>query len=126
MLIVKTSLKEFKGKGIGLVAEQNIKKGEAVWVYNPIIDITVKEKDIPKEAKEFFRNYAIKKRGVYLLNTDNGRFMNHSSNPNTKNIEHPRDIIVAIRDIKKGEEITIDYEEIEGPVDFEDVEEEDE
>lgn len=123
MLVIKTSLKEFKGKGIGLVAEQNIKKGEAVWVYNPVIDITVKEKDIPNEAKEFFRNYGVNRwNGTFFLCTDNARFINHSKNPNLKSNGEEEDN-VAIRDIKKGEEITIDYEEIEGPINFKNREE---
>ena len=113
MLVVKTKLKEFPGKGIGLVADQEIKKGQVTWTYNPLIDIKIKEKDIPKEAKEFFETYAVDPGKDYLLlNTDNARFTNHSDNPNTKSLGHLKDNI-AIRDIHKGEEITINYNEID-------------
>ena len=122
MLVVKTSLKEFKGKGIGLVAEQDIKKGESTWKFNQVIDHYIKEKDITEEMKEFFKIYGCKKDGTYLLNIDNARFTNHSKNPNTKSLGEEKDNI-AIKDIKPGEEITINYEEIEGPIDFIDVEE---
>ncbi len=123
MLVVKTSLKEIKGKGIGLIAEQKIKNGQVVWKFNPIIDIKIKEKDIPKEAKEFFKTYAVNRgNGIIFFNTDNARFINHSKNPNTKSLGEEKENI-AIKDIKQGEEITINYEDIEGPIDFKDIEE---
>jgi hypothetical protein len=59
MLTVKTKLKEVPGKGIGLIADQEIKKGQTVWTYNSLIDIKIKEKDVPKEAKEFYDKYAL-------------------------------------------------------------------
>jgi SET domain-containing protein len=64
--------------------------------------------------------YAVKRSGGRLfLNTDNARFINHSKNPNTKSLGAEKNNI-AIRNIKPGEEITIDYEQIEqGPIDFE-------
>lgn len=121
MLIVKTSLKEFKGKGIGLVAEELITKGQSVWKFNPIIDIFIKSSDIPEGMSKFFRIYGVRVKGGFYLNTDNARFINHSYNPNIKNLGMKKDNI-ALREIKPGEEITINYEEIEGPIDFEDIE----
>jgi len=117
MLTVKTRLKAISGKGIGLIADQKIKKGQAVWTYSPIIDIKVKKKDIPKESKEFFHTYGVEYRGVnyIFLNIDNARFINHSKKPNTKHLGNFKDNI-ALRDIKKGEEITIDYDTIDAQV----------
>ena len=113
MLVVKTKLKQIKGKGIGLIADQKIKKGQTVWVYDPIIDIKIPKKDIPTKAMEFFETYGVDTGKKYLfLNTDNARFINHSKNPNTKNLGHFKDNI-AIRDIKPNEEITIDYNTID-------------
>jgi SET domain-containing protein len=113
MLTVKTKLKEVRGKGIGLKADQEIKKEKTVWTYDPIIDIKIRKKDIPKRAKEFFDTYAVDRSGDYLfLNTDNARFINHSKNPNTKSLGHLKDNI-AICDIHSGEEITINYNEID-------------
>ena len=113
MLIVKTYLKEIKGKGIGLIAGQLIKKGQVVWKHNPTVDIEIKKKEIPKEAKEFYDTYAVDLgKDKVFLNTDNARFINHSNNPNTKSLGNKKDNI-AVKDIKKGEEITIDYNEID-------------
>ncbi len=119
MMIVKTSLKEFKGKGIGLVSEEFIKKGKIVWIFNPVIDIIVNKKDVPKEAIEFYDKYAVSEGKKFVLNTDNARFINHSKNPNIKSKGTFKDSF-AIKNIKSGEEITTDYEELEdSPLDFE-------
>lgn len=113
MLTVKTKLKEVPGKGIGLIADENIRKGQVVWTYNRIIDIQIKKKNIPKEAREFFKTYAVDNGGdILFLNTDNARFINHSKKPNTKSLGHLKDNI-ALCNIRKGEEITIDYNEID-------------
>ena len=113
MLVVKTKLKEFPEKGIGLIADQEIKKGQTVWVYNPIIDIKINEKDIPEPAKDFFNTYAVDIGEDYLcLSIDNNRFLNHSEKPNIKSLGSFEDNI-ALRDINIGEEITIDYNEID-------------
>ena len=113
MLTIKTKLKEVPGKGIGLISDQEIKKGQTVWIYNPIIDITVKKKDVTKEVKDFFDIYSCDLGGdIYMLNVDDARFINHSKNPNIKNLGS-YDKSIALKNIKKGEEITIDYNTID-------------
>ncbi len=117
MLLVKTKLKEVKGKGIGLIANQKISKGQIVYTRNSIIDIWIKKKDIPKEAEDFFKMYSVDKGGdSVLINIDNYRFLNHSDTPN---ISWDWENSVAITDIDIWEEITIDYNEIDiNGVDF--------
>jgi len=119
MLVVKTYLKEFKGKGIGLVAKKLIKKGQVVWTYNSVVDVEIDKESIPKEALEFYNIYVVEyKKGKFMLNTDNARFINHSKNPNIKSLGIFKDSI-TIRDISPGEEITVDYSEIDvGKLDF--------
>ncbi|MFA6296472.1 MAG: SET domain-containing protein [Patescibacteria group bacterium] len=120
MLVVKTKLKEIEGKGIGLIADQEIKKGQSTWVYNPIIDIKISKKDIPKLAQEFFNTYSVDIGKDYVfLNIDNARFTNHSDNPNTENLGTPDKDNIAIKDIHIGEEITVDYNKIDiNKIDF--------
>jgi len=113
MLTVKTKLREIPGKGIGLIADQKIKKGQSTWTFNSVIDIRVFKKEVPEEMNEFFDTYAVDHgKDYFLLNTDNARFTNHSKNPNTKSLGIDKDN-VALRDIDKGEELTIDYDEID-------------
>lgn len=119
MLVIKVKLREIKSKGIGVFADQKIIKGQSVWVYNPVIDIRINRKDIPEKMKNFFEIYAVDTGEEYVsLNIDNARFINHSDNPNIKSLGSCKDNI-AIRDIQIGEEITINYTEIDiNGVDF--------
>ena len=119
MLVVKTQLKEFKGKGIGLIASEFIKKGQKVWIFNPVIDILIDKKSLPKKARDFYKIYAVEyRKNKIAFNTDNARFINHSKNPNIKSLGDFKPNI-AIRDTKKGEEITIDYSTIDiNPINF--------
>lgn len=118
MLLVKTTLREVAGKGIGLIADQDIEKGQIVYTRHPIMDIWIKKEDIPKEAEDFFKMYAVDKGGdSVLVNIDNYRFLNHSENPN---IKWDGTNSSALCNISKGEEILIDYHEIDvNEIDFE-------
>ena len=123
MLTIKTSLKQFRGKGIGLVCEEFVKKDQIIWKYDSKVDFFFDKKNIPKEMKDFFDKYAVDggKNKLFCC-LDNTRFMNHSKNPNIKSLGKRNEITkdgIAIRNINPGEEITIDYEELEDvPIDF--------
>ena len=83
---------------------KNFKKGEIVIRYNNLKPLTKKEfQSLPKGEK----NFTHKHWGVMYLYSPPERYVNHSSNQNTQ-----QDLInkcdIAIRDIKKGEEITTD------------------
>lgn len=109
MLVIKTKLKEIPCKEIGLIADQKIKKEQVVWEYNPIIDIKIMKNRIDNNMKPFFEKYACDLGGnFWMFNTDNARFINHSDKPNIKSLGHFKESI-ALRNIKKGEEITTDY-----------------
>lgn len=115
MIMVKTKLGKSKIHGIGLFADQNIKKGTITWDYQPWFHITYSKEDLKKmskPAREQVLWYAFvdKKDDRYILCADDQRFINHSSNPkkiNILSISQYRDI--ALRDIKKGEELLCDY-----------------
>jgi uncharacterized protein len=49
--------------------------------------------------------------GCYILCTDDARFINHSSQPNTIDTQEGEEgLTIAARDIQPGEEITSNYE----------------
>lgn len=112
MLIVKTYLKESPGKGIGLFANQDIDKNQIVHIEENFFDKEYSSEYVEKHNLfDFFRHYAtfnMYKDSFYLC-SDNGRFINHSSNPNLSN--HNR-YMIANRKILKDEEITCNYFEI--------------
>ena len=126
MLLVKTKLKLSKIHGIGLFADENIKKGQIVWKKNKNCSYVIfsekewrelKRKTSPESFKQI-RNYTYKynRDGKYYCCLDDTRFMNHSSKPNI--VENKLGNDIALRNIKKGEEILIDYETFFDPEDL--------
>lgn len=116
-MCVKTKLGLSKIHGIGLFADEFIPKGTIIWKFTPGFDQKFTKEQIsrfPKQVQEHIKVYGwlSKKSGKYCLCSDNGNFFNHSKNPNSLS-EHYDDedevIVKAIKDIKKGEEITDDY-----------------
>lgn len=94
-----------KGKlqGKGVFAKRNFKKGEVVIRYN-LKKLTKEEFNKLSESEKLFTHTHW---GVIYLYSIPERYVNHSSNPNTRaDLKNRCD--VAIRDIKKGEEITTD------------------
>ncbi len=119
MLMVKTKIAPSKIAGIGLFADQFIPKGTIVWKYQSGFDLLLSEEDVEKlsdPAKQQFYNYSYldKKHGKYMLCSDDARFFNHSDNFNCD--ERENDITTAIRDIEKGEELTVNYKDFYGDI----------
>ena len=112
MLIVKTKIAPSQIAGIGLFADEPIRKGTLVWKFDSGLDRLFSTEEISKlsdPAQKQFHNYSYldKKYGKYLLCGDDGRFFNHSSAPNCDDSKD--DMTTALRDIEKGEELTVDY-----------------
>ena len=87
----------------GVFANRDFKKGEVVVRYN-LKPLTKQEfENLTKEEKQFTHKHW----GTVYLYMSPARYVNHSSNPNTvQNLKDRYD--VAVRSIKKGEEITTD------------------
>lgn len=114
MLQVKAYIDKSKIHGLGVFAGEKIKKGDVVWKFEPSIDKIIKDTSILSESvKEYVKTYAYfdKQLGALILSTDVDRYTNHSDTPNTVPIESGT--VVANKDIVIGEEITIDYYDID-------------
>ncbi len=118
MLTVKTKIKESEVNGIGLFADQFIPKGTVTWRFDSKFDIYFDPVDVEKmiEAqRELVIHFAYlsKKSGKYVYSIDDTRFTNHSSDPNIDNtqvLEGDVEVCgVANKDIKIGEELTVNY-----------------
>lgn len=120
MFIVKTKVKESKIHGKGLFADQDIKKGQIIWKYNPLIDRRIPQKkllQLPSFVQKFIKYYSyLNDWGEFVLCGDGARYINHSDNPNTEDkmtfwnkLFRREGISIASRNIKKGEEITSKY-----------------
>lgn len=99
-VIVKAS----KIKGKGVYANRDFKRGEVIIIWSPkkIVD----RKEVPKLSKEDQNHTCYIGKKKYAVMGIPERFMNHSCNPNSYP-KNQKDI--ALKDIKKGEEITTDY-----------------
>lgn len=100
-----TIIKKSKINEKGVFAARDFKKGEIVLKWNPKI---LKESEV-KDLKDSQKHYLCRAgKDKYFLMQPPERFVNHSCNANTQ-VKDNCD--VAIRNIKKGEEITSDYKQ---------------
>jgi SET domain-containing protein len=102
----KVIVKETKNIGKGLFAKEDIKKGEIIadWTGGKTYE-SKKATELPEQV----RDYAIQFEEHKWIDTDGiGHFFNHSCEPNCR--IKGKFQIVAMRDIKKGEWLTYDYE----------------
>ncbi|MFA7252429.1 MAG: SET domain-containing protein [Candidatus Paceibacterota bacterium] len=125
MLLIKTFLKTDSYGGIGLFANENIPKDKLVWEWNDLVDkmFTPEEFDkFPPPFQDFIKRHGyspaeeIFGKKMICINLDDARFFNHPDDPNTTEIKDG--VIIANRDIKKGEEITCDYRLIDNDNEF--------
>lgn len=100
--------------GLGLFAKKNFKKGEIILEF---IGEIVHRIDLEKmKNKKNVDDYSIQiSRDFFLLGTGKNKniyddFINHSCNPNSYVfINGNKVLLIAFKNIKKGEEITYDY-----------------
>jgi uncharacterized protein len=120
MLLVKTKVGPSKVHGLGLFADQFIPKGTRIWEFNERVDHRFDESRLvglsKAERKELLKHtYINPKTGLYVFCGDDGRYTNHSDNPNTEDVGYDEGIVngegvtIAARDIHPGEEIFTDY-----------------
>ena len=88
----------------GVFATRDIKKGETVIVEEP--KKIIKKEDIKKLSKDNQNHTTPAGDGRYIVMGVPERYINHSCSPNTY-VSKKKDI--ALKNIKKGEEITSDY-----------------
>ena len=88
----------------GVFATKDIKKGEVVNVWHP--KQIIFEEDMNKLPKDEQNHTTPTGDGKYMVMGIPERYVNHSCDPNTY-VKNKKDM--ALKDIKKGEEITSDY-----------------
>lgn len=98
---------------MAVFAAELIAQRTLLWRLNPIFDVFVRESDLiglPPHTRGFLAHYSyphLELPSVMIVDSDNGRFMNHSDAPNTNFIAFPEGY--AIRDIAEGDELTCNY-----------------
>ncbi|MCJ7529165.1 MAG: SET domain-containing protein [Methyloceanibacter sp.] len=117
MLTVSTYVAPSAIDGLGVFAGEFIERGRLLWNLNPKFDIFIHEGEIdelPPHVQHFIARYGyphMEMRGVVIVDSDNGRFMNHNLAPNTDFRVFDRGF--ALVDIAQGDEITCNYHEFD-------------
>ncbi|CAN5602559.1 SET domain-containing protein-lysine N-methyltransferase [soil metagenome] len=116
MMLIKCHLARSDIEGLGVFASEPVRAGSPVWRFNPLFDILVPVDALaaaPAPTRAFFERHAYEIAtfpGSMALDGDDGRFMNHSDEPNldfaSAGLAH------ASRDIAAGEELTCDYKQL--------------
>lgn len=112
MNLIKTYIDKSKIQGIGLFAEEFIKKGDLIWKLEKY-DIIISDEDFDKLdsiKEDYFNKYSFHKNGTYCLCVDDAKYCNHSCESNTISTFFRQ---YAKQDIQIGEEITCNYAEID-------------
>jgi uncharacterized protein len=117
MLLVKTKLQLSTIDGIGLFADEYIPNGTVIWKYTPLVDLRYAAEEYQQLKQQYnfevLDKYIYKSRvsGLYILCSDDARFINHADRPNTLDtLEDAEGLTIASADIQPGDEITSDYE----------------
>ena len=117
MLTVSTYVAPSPIDGLGVFAGEFIERGRLLWSLNPKFDIFIHEGELdglPPHVQHFVARYGyphMEMRGVVIVDSDNGRFMNHNLTPNTDFRVFDRGY--ALVDIAQGDEITCNYHEFD-------------
>lgn len=126
MLLVRAKVKPSDIHGLGLFAAEDIPKGTVVWIYDPRHDqrfftqsvLDPGNKTYPPQFKEALLKYGYINRlnqSETILCCDDARFMNFATPTYEFNLELGKQYcgeerLVARRDIKAGEELTVPVE----------------
>lgn len=97
-------------KGHGLFATSPIPTGTIIWILDELDrEITpAKMANYAQHYQDILLTYSFRNnKGNYVFCWDNGRYINHSFNANC--CLTPYNFEIAVRDIKKDEELTDDY-----------------
>jgi hypothetical protein len=124
MYLVKIAVKKSDIEGKGVFALEDIKKGSITWKFDPLSDKSLAPREfeaLDAKTRETLLRVAYlsptSHRWVYPSQNDSASFTNHSKKNNQSVIfdesisEEP--FFQANRDIKMGEELTVDYGEFD-------------
>lgn len=117
MLLVSTYVTQSSIQGLGVFASEPIAQGQLMWALNSKFDIFIEPREIelyPPHMQDYIARYTyphLEIPGVVILDSDNGKYMNHSLSPNTDFRIFDKGF--ALVDIAAGEEITCNYHEFD-------------
>jgi SET domain-containing protein len=117
MFLIDTYLDKSKIQGVGVFAKENVKKGEKIKEVRIEFEIEFDKENLPRMPLALSRmldNYAYEREKgskIVVLGIDNEKYLNHSDDPSVN------DDGIALKDIKIGDEITINYRDFDDSID---------
>jgi SET domain-containing protein len=117
MMLIPTYVAPSRIEGVGIFAAEDIPAGTLIWRLDPALDRLLTKEEIaalPEVHQAFVERYGYPyphDPNVTIVELDNGRFMNHSTAPNTRfsdpDAGFTRNFIAA------HDELTCDYSEFD-------------
>jgi SET domain-containing protein len=115
MLLFKNCVAPSSIEGVGVFTAERILQGDVIWRSDRRLDVLIsiaELESLPASVREFVLRYGYPSNSddsAIVIESDNGRFMNHSVEANT-DFSTPS-IGIAKRNIEAGEEVTCNYGE---------------
>ena len=116
MMLIDTYLDKSKIHGVGVFSNQNVKKGERIKEVRPEFEIEFNSDNLPKmplALAKFIDTHSYERElgsKILVMGIDNEKYLNHSDDPSVS------DDGIALKDIKIGDEITINYKDFDDSV----------
>ena len=116
MMLIDTYLDKSKIHGVGVFSNQNVKKGERIKEVRPEFEIEFNSENLPKmplSLAKFIDTHSHERgRGsnTLVIGIDNEKYLNHIEDRSVY------DDGIALKDIKIGDEITIDYKDFDDSI----------
>jgi SET domain-containing protein len=116
MLLINTYLDKSKIHGVGVFSKENVNKGEQIKEERPEFEIEFNKNKLPSmplALAKLIDTHAYERKigsGILVLGIDNEKYLNHSDNPSVN------DEGIALKNIKIGDEITIDYRDFDDSI----------
>ena len=116
MFLIDTYLDKSKIQGIGVFSKENIIKGKKIKEVRPEFEIRFNKTNLPRmplALANFIQTHAYEENeNEYCLGIDNEKYLNHSDNPTVDEDG------IALKNIKIGDEITIDYKDFDDNIEL--------
>ena len=116
MFLIDTYLDKSKIHGIGVFSKENITKGKKIKEVKPEFEIRFNKTNLPRmplALANFIQTHAHEENeNEYCLGIDNEKYLNHSNNPTVDEDG------IALKNIKIGDEITIDYRDFDDNIEI--------
>jgi uncharacterized protein len=117
MMLIPTYVAPSSIEGVGIFAAEDVPQGTPIWRLDPNLDRLLSPEQIaalPPIHREFVERYGYPyphDPSLMIIELDNGRFMNHSTAPNTI-FSDPDSGFTTVM-IRAHEELVCDYSEFD-------------